>query len=221
MIKIFSHKRMIIKGVPSDRLKTTERSELMSTLINNKKERINKNKQMKKIFLITVLFLISTSFFGQTTVILDQPETGNQNHCATYKIHFLPGYSYTPLTGERMHAYISPDCGTHVLLKNTLDGGYYDVYNREIRFQYDEEYETILYKKLAYTIYDKDKNVIGGVDINGVSLVTGSQLLSNTIGENKFELNLFSLSLTTNEYYTLEVTNDKKEMKALKFKVYN
>tara|TARA_R110000782_G_scaffold1246_2_gene4937 strand:- start:16250 stop:16783 length:534 start_codon:yes stop_codon:yes gene_type:complete len=177
---------------------------------------------MKKLLFIKLIIIISCKIsFGQVIVVVDQPIIGSINYCATSKVLFLPGVSYSPNVGERMQAYISPDCGSYVLLNQTLDGGYYNASHKEVRFQYDEEYETTLYKKLAYKIYDKDKNLVGGVDMNSVPLVAGSQLLSNNIGENKFRLNFFSLSLTINEYYTLEVSNDKNEKKVLKFKVYN
>jgi FG-GAP repeat len=110
---------------------------------------------------------------------------------------------------------------THVKLKKQLDGGYYSMYNKEIRFQYNEEYEIGDFRKLAYSIYDNEHNVVGGVDLEGNSLVTGSELLDNSVGENNYELGMSNLSLTINEYYTLEVFNDKNEKKVLKFKVYN
>ncbi len=110
---------------------------------------------------------------------------------------------------------------SYVKLKQKLDGGYYNMYNKELHLQYTEEYEVSIYKKLAYNIYDKNHNLVGGVDLAGTALVAGSPLLSNSIGANKFDLNVVSLSLSINNYYTLEVFNDKNEKKVLKFKVYN
>src|SRR5690606_37235917 len=144
-------------------------------------------------------FMSKTSFSQNIVLVLDKPLVGLLNLCATKKILFLPGTSYTANAEQRLIATIFPDCGSYVLLNPILDGGYYNAYNKEVRFQYDEEYEATLYKKLAYKIYDKDKNLVGGVDMNSVPLVAGSQLLSNNIGENKFRLNFFSLSLTINE----------------------
>jgi len=122
-------------------------------------------------------------------------------------------------------AFVSFGCpketGTYVKLKKKLDGGYYYVYDKMLRFQYKEEYEVGEFRRLAYNIYDKDHNLVGGSDATGNILAPGSQILDNTIGENKFDLNVTWLGLALNEYYTLEVFNDKQEKKVLKFKVYN
>jgi hypothetical protein len=110
---------------------------------------------------------------------------------------------------------------SYAKLKQELDGGYYLMYNKELHFEYSEEYELEKYKKIAYNIYDINQNLVGGVDLNGTALSPGSPLLTNGVGENMFDLNTTVLSLSVNEYYTLEVFNDKKEKKVLKFKVFN
>jgi len=55
-----------------------------------------------------VLLAFSFTVTGQTTIILDQPDSGNKEHRAETLVHFQPGYSYKPLTGELMHGYILP-----------------------------------------------------------------------------------------------------------------
>lgn len=109
----------------------------------------------------------------------------------------------------------------YVKLKNRLDGGYYYMYNKILRFQANEEYEIGVNRLLAYSIYDKNHNLKAGFDLSGASLLSGSPQLKNNLGENKFDLNVSQLGLTIGEYYTLEVINDKMEKKVLKFKVYN
>lgn len=175
----------------------------------------------KIIFCIYGFVLLIPNLYSQSIVTLNQPEYGYQEHCASLKVDFQVGYSYTPTGLESMHAYISPSCGNHVQLKSKLDGGYYNAYTKYIRFQYNEEYEVGEFRILAYNIYDKTHTLVGGVDLDGNSLVSGSLILQNEIGENKYVLNFGALSLTINEYYTLEVFNDKHEKKVLKFKVYN
>ncbi len=176
----------------------------------------------KPIILAVVLIVMAQFSFGQQIVNLNQAETGNQNHPACVMVHLQPGYSYTPVGTESMHAYIATLCGGgFIKLKEALDGGYYYAYNNYISFQYNEEYEVGLARKLAYNIYDQNHNLVGGVDLLGNTLVSGSGLLNNTIGENKFELNVAPLSLNANQYYTLEVFNDKNEKEVLKFKLYN
>ena len=181
----------------------------------------NKKNMFKSILLCSMLLALYVSTDGQSIVNLSQSEFGNQDHCASFKVHFQPGYSYLPFGSESMHGYIYPSCGNHVKLKDHLDGGHYYAYYNYIRFQYNQEYEVDFFQKLAYKIYDKDHTLVGGVDINGVALVAGSTVLNNEVGENRYDLSFGSLSLIINEYYTLEVLNDKNEKKVLKFKVYN
>jgi len=110
---------------------------------------------------------------------------------------------------------------SYVQLKNKLDGGYYYLKDKKLYFEYTEEYEIGSFRKLAYNIYDKDHTLVGGVDLSGNPLVTGSSLLTHSVGENSYLLDMSSLSLLVNDYYTMEVINDKNEKKVLRFKVYN
>ena len=137
-------------------------------------------------------------------VILD--DDGGTNRGAMY-VFYMDG----PLTYDE----------TYVKLKHQFDGGYYYVENQELRFENSEEYEVGDYRYVAYNIYDKNHNLVGGVDETGTPLITGSEQLDNQIGENKYKLDLSALTLTTNEYFTFEVINDKKEKKVLKFKLLN
>lgn len=110
---------------------------------------------------------------------------------------------------------------SYAKLKNKLDGGFVYVYEQELHFQYNEEYEVGAFRSLAYNIYDKNHDLVGGVDLSGNVLVAGSESMENKIGEHLFILDITALSLTDSEYYTLEVINDKNEKKLLKFKIYN
>ncbi|PKP45367.1 MAG: hypothetical protein CVT95_08890, partial [Bacteroidetes bacterium HGW-Bacteroidetes-12] len=57
--------------------------------------------------IISLFFMVATSAtYGQATITLNQPESGNQVHRATEKIRLLPGYSYASTRTEKMKAYI-------------------------------------------------------------------------------------------------------------------
>lgn len=65
---------------------------------------------------ITALFLGVTLVqfcFGQETIILNSPESGNQIHVASNEISFQSGYSYVPNTGNSLHAYIDENANTY------------------------------------------------------------------------------------------------------------
>lgn len=62
--------------------------------------------KLKAYGIVLLLTIVSTVAFSQSTIILNQPETGNQVHAATQSIHFVPGYSYVPTTQTAMVAYI-------------------------------------------------------------------------------------------------------------------
>lgn len=58
-------------------------------------------------FLSCVFLIIASNTFGQAVITLNQPESGNQTHIATEKIHLLSGYSYTPSGTENVRAFIT------------------------------------------------------------------------------------------------------------------
>ncbi len=104
----------------------------------------------------------------------------------------------------------SPE-GASVLSK--LDGGYYKVSRNRLFFVYDEEYND-LDGLLSFTIYDADREVVA-TDAD-VSLI----FKQNRFGRNIYGFNVqsFSGGLTTG-YYILEVVNEKKEKRYLRFKI--
>lgn len=94
------------------------------------------------------------------------------------------------------------------LLKK-LDASYHHVFDKKLRFRYDEDYKVGASQNLSYTIYNKSRQAL--------SVPTAQILYSN--GSNYFEINLASAQLVNGEFYTLEVINDKNEKMFLKFKV--
>lgn len=187
----------------------------------------NSINRFKLVFVM--LSVLSTTTYGQSVLILDQPESGEQEHCAGTTISLQPGYSYTPVGSEKMQAYILASCilPTFVppkgVLDKKLDGGYYLVAGGILKFKYNEEYNiNTSNDKLTYGIYDESQTQILAVNENSTPIVTGSPLIQVSYGVNQFEIDLGATPATfvAGDYYTLEVVNDKKEKWYLRFQ-YN
>ena len=99
----------------------------------------------------------------------------------------------------------------HAVLKRNLDGGYYKVItNNTLYFKYDEEYKGN--SPLSYKIYKQDH----AISASAISCA----VLTPSYGDNRFALNLSSgctPALSANQYYVLEVLNEKNEKFYLKF----
>lgn len=90
-------------------------------------------------------------------------------------------------------------------LSKKLDGGYYKPVNNKLYFKFEEEYKN---GNLDYKIYDKGRNVISCATSPAVTVY----------GDNRYMLDVGACpGLLVNEYYTLEVTNEKKELFQLRF----
>lgn len=101
----------------------------------------------------------------------------------------------------------NPVYSQQATLKKKLDGGFYVADNGHLFFQYNE-----LYKggSLNYKIY----NSSGVVVLDGVQLPQ-----TKKFGLNKYQLNLnFRTEFTPEEFYVLEVINDKNQSEFLRFK---
>ncbi len=94
-----------------------------------------------------------------------------------------------------------------ITVKKTLGGGYYMASNNKIFFRFDESYGT---KDVHYKIFNEKREVVS------VNNGKKNELKTTKIGYNEFEIDLKPFDLKSG-MYTLEVTNDKKEVFLLKF----
>ncbi len=97
----------------------------------------------------------------------------------------------------------SPSYGT---FKKHVDAGYYQILNNTIYFTIDGEYNGT--SNLNYKLYDINHTVL--------PVTFPTQTLKN--GDNRYSLNVSTFGLVTGEYYSLELTNEKKEVFLLKVK---
>lgn len=93
-------------------------------------------------------------------------------------------------------------------LNKIPDGGYYKVVNNKLLFKFDGQYAQT---GLNYKVLDKTNNVIAS-NLSG-NIANG--LVVNS-GDNRYFLDVSSSGIN-NGYYTLEVTNEKKEKLYLRF----
>lgn len=92
-------------------------------------------------------------------------------------------------------------------LKDELDGGYYALQNNKLYFSYYERY-TPSYTNLNYQIIDKSNTPVT------ISL----PIVPIEQGENQLSIDFTSLGLA-NGFYRLKVTNEKNEVKQIRFKI--
>jgi hypothetical protein len=90
----------------------------------------------------------------------------------------------------------------YAYLNKIPDGGYYKLVNNRMLFKFDGQYATT---GLTYKVFNKNNSLV---------TTSISSLIVNS-GDNRYSLN--ASSLNAGEYYTLEVTNEKKEKLYLRF----
>jgi hypothetical protein len=95
-------------------------------------------------------------------------------------------------------------------LKYKLDGGYFNVYDGNLYFRYDEDYEDTN-QKIELKIYRVGDNKI---------LYQANTLYGAYFGDNRYFINLTckGTGLDQNGWYILEITNEKSEKQFLKFR---
>ncbi len=98
------------------------------------------------------------------------------------------------------------DVPYYFVLKKNQDAGFYQSYNSTIYFAFEEEYYDVN-AGLNYKIVD-DNNVV-------VTSIT-SQIES--IGDNRYQLNLSTLGLTVGKYYRIAIFNERNETWHARFK---
>jgi hypothetical protein len=84
--------------------------------------------------------------------------------------------------------------------KKKLDAGFYQMYDGRYYFKFIEEY-TKQSANLKYKVYEENYTLISGT--------TPSQVES--VGDNRYSVNLTSSSLTVGSYYIVEIFNEKNE----------
>lgn len=94
-------------------------------------------------------------------------------------------------------------------LNKIPDGGYYKAFNNKLLFKYDGQYALT---SMTYKVFDKTNAVIASN--------TANNIVSSTIvnsGDNRYYLDISAGAFVTGNYYTLELTNEKKEKLYLRF----
>lgn len=100
-------------------------------------------------------------------------------------------------------------------MKRQLDAGHTIAIEDGLKFTFDGEYDVNSTSKLLYTIYNKERSVVGGYDAQG-NLVAGTAL-SYQFEDNRYTLDVSGMGLVINQYYILETTDSKGNTYFLKF----
>ena len=100
---------------------------------------------------------------------------------------------------------------TFFVLQKKLDAGYYQMPTGGIlNFKFTEEYPKQSSSALNYKIYDDNYIISSGCN--------PPPTLTESISDNRFQVNLGSCGLTTGNFYIIEVFNEKKERWVARFK---
>jgi hypothetical protein len=125
------------------------------------------------------------------------------------------------LTVNFCSATVSQSKGVNSYAKpvRKLDGGFCETEKGILRFQFEEEYAVPLNKKLAYTIYNANKQKMAEVSSTGAVLGSSPTPLVN-YGINTFNLDLSStpIILAIDQFYIMEILNSKNEKVYLRFR---
>jgi hypothetical protein len=111
---------------------------------------------------------------------------------------------------------------SYTKLLRVLDGGYVKTVEGQLKFYFEEEYKIDASKFIEYRIYNSNRLLMAGVDLNGNVLGSANSLmkLSYAFDDNKRILPVNTISLVVGEYYILEVTTTTGEKLYLRF-LYN
>ncbi|OFY54969.1 MAG: hypothetical protein A2W93_00650 [Bacteroidetes bacterium GWF2_43_63] len=104
------------------------------------------------------------------------------------------------------------------VLSEKPDGGFINTPGRRLRFYYQEEYNVQPEKNLEYKIYNSQMGVVASVSHDGIKTPTNSPSQEIKSGQNRIVLTLASLGLASQQYYLLEVINEKGEKWYLRFR---
>jgi hypothetical protein len=108
------------------------------------------------------------------------------------------------------------EVNSYGVLKKNQDGGFYQVTNNKVYFKFEEEYMGMV---LNYKLYNYT-NAAVNTPINLITTCSDLNVINTTLGDNRYFIDLTNCgSLTSNNYYLLEVINSKNEKFYLKFKI--
>lgn len=105
---------------------------------------------------------------------------------------------------------------SHAELKKRLDGGRTLAIDGGLKFTFDGEYEVSDNTVLNYSIYNKNRSIVGGYDDQG-NLVSGSIDLNYEFDDNRYLLDVSGMNLIQDEFYILNVVDSKGNKQYLKF----
>jgi hypothetical protein len=97
----------------------------------------------------------------------------------------------------------------YAVLKRELDGGYFKIINGDFRFKFEEEYNDSD-GKLSYRLYNNKHELL----LSSKTLAIQHQYNSG-YGTRYFSINIqgcYNNSPLANDYYMIEVENEKKEV---------
>lgn len=117
----------------------------------------------------------------------------------TYTVNLIDAYGCT--ASNTLQVIAEP----FALLDKNLNGEYYQLFNNQLLFKYDGQYDNT---SLTYNIYDKTNT-----SVNSLAPLNISTAVS---GDNRYVLDLSNTNLT-NGPYVLEVVNEKNEKLYLRF----
>jgi hypothetical protein len=103
------------------------------------------------------------------------------------------------------NGYVQVPLYSYAVLQSKPDGGYYLTEDKQLKFRFEEEYSVPTGASLTYRVYDKSRNL--------------KTLQNQTVsyGDNRYSVDV--TSLTSGNFYWLEVENSKSEKWYLRFKV--
>lgn len=134
---------------------------------------------------------------------------GGNLHVNTWNDKFKDGYQdmiFSFLCKEPIISYIKP--------VDVLDAGHYEVNYGKIGIYFEEEYQIDANKFIPMKLYNQSHELIKESFLNGSGNFFQTAYKS---GSNKFVINLTPLTLTPNQFYTIEIALISGEKKFVKF----
>lgn len=131
-----------------------------------------------------------------------------------------PGYAVLSINPGAMHQTIPRYTNKYTELKEKLDGGYQIAFDKRLRIQYNELYNVDSLQCLRFVIRNKMREILVVTDQEGKIDTTEYLVPSVSIRRkvNYLEINLETCAgIELNNFYTLEVWNEKGERYYLRF----
>ncbi|ABG60452.1 hypothetical protein [Cytophaga hutchinsonii] len=179
---------------------------------------------MLKNILIVLFITLRVDLFAQPNIVqqsgtLNAPlvlmnlNTPNQTvvYRSDLEIIFKPGFEVTQTgntTGKFFLGYINvPRPVYYAELKEELDDSYAYTFNSKLAFKYEEKNAVAVNTLVSFVIYNASYQ----------QMATPGGLTKN-YGNNYLVLDLVGYDFSQNQYYIMEITNEKGEKRFLRFK---